>query len=299
MQGTIDLAAVAVFVRVAETSSFRGAADALGVPRSTVSRRVAALERQLGTRLLRRTTRKVSLTDAGAAFLRSCQPALGALDEAARAVSSTSVEARGRLRVTAAVTFGERFFGPVIDEYLCANPHAELDVLLTDRHVDLVQEGFDLAFRTGKVGDDSLVARELGRAQARCFASPTYLASRKKPQRPADLDGHDCIVYPPLAPAGSWAFRVKGRTVHTRVRGRLVVNSLPLSLDAALRGVGIARIPMPFAKDAVRSGALVEVLAPYAPAPTPVLVAYPSGVLTPPRVRAFVELALQHLELQA
>lgn len=297
MDRTIDLGAIAVFVRVAETASFRGAADGLGIPRSTVSRRVADLERQLGTRLLKRTTRKVSLTDAGAAYLRSCQPALGALDEAARTISSTSVEARGRLRVTAAVTFGERFFGPIIDEYMRANPHVELDVLLTDRYVDIVQEGVDLAFRGGAVGDESLVARELGRGQARCYASPAYLERRKKPRRPADLEGHDCILYGPLAPGGRWSFRVNDRTVHTSVRGRLVVNSLPLSLDAAVRGGGIVRLPAPFAEEQVKSGALVELLGPYAQPARPFFVVYPGGVHTPPRVRAFIEVAMKHLDL--
>jgi DNA-binding transcriptional LysR family regulator len=295
MNGTIDLASVAVFVRVAETASFRGAADALGIPRSTVSRRVAALEKKLGTRLLKRTTRDVSLTDAGAAYLRSCQPALDALEEAARAVSSTSIEARGRLRITTAVTFGERFLGPIIEEYLRANPHVEVEVLLADRHVDLVQEGFDVAFRGGGVGDDSLVARELGRAPVRCFASPSYLEGRQRPRRPADLEAHDCIVYPPLAPGGRWSFRVNDRTVHTPVRGRLVVNSLPLSLEAAVRGVGIARAPMPLAVEPVRSGALVELLAPYVQPPSPFFVVYPSGVHTAARVRAFIEVATKYL----
>jgi DNA-binding transcriptional LysR family regulator len=294
MNGTIDLGAVAVFVRVAETASFRGAADALGIPRSTVSRRVADLERHLGTRLLKRTTRSVALTDAGAAYLRSCQPALGALDEAARAVSSRSLEARGRLRVTAAVTFGERFLGPVIEEYLRSNPHVELDVLLADRHVDIVQEGVDLAFR-GSVGDESLVARELGRGQERCYASPAYLEQRKRPRRPADLHEHDCIVYAPLAPGGRWSFRVKDRTVHTSVRGRLVVNSLPLSVDAAVRGGGIARLPAALAAEEVQRGALVEVLAPYAQPARPFFIVYPAGVHTPPRVRAFIDVAIKHL----
>ena len=296
MRRTIDLDAVSLFVRVAETRSFRGAADDLGVPRSTVSRRIKDLEDRLGTRLLKRTTRSVSLTDTGERYLRACQPALGALEDASRAVTSTAVEARGRLRITAAITFGERFLGAIIEEYLEAHPQVEVDVLLVDRHVDIVQEGMDLAFRAGPVGDEFLVTRELGRAQLRCFASPRYLEGKKRLRAPVDLHHHDCIVYPPLAPARRWSFRVKDRVVHASVRGRLVVNSLPLSFEAAVRGAGIVRVPTPYAAEAIRRGEVVEVLGAFAPPATPVYVAYPSGTHTPPRVRAFIGLAMKHLE---
>lgn len=296
MRGTIDLDGVAVFVRVAETQSFRGAADLLGLPRSTVSRRVAELEARLGTRLLKRTTRQVSLTDAGAAYLRACQPALSALDEAAKSISSSALEARGRLRLTAAVSFGERFLGPVIEAYLRAHPHVEVDVLLTDRHVDIVQEGIDLAFRAGGVVDESLVARPIAHGQVRCFASPSYLEERKRPRQPKDLEHHDCIVYPPLAPGGRWTFRKDDRTLRVNARGRLVTNSLPLTLDAALRGLGVARLPGALALDDVRRGALVEVLGSYAPPSSPFFIVYPSGPHTPPRVRAFIELTAKHLK---
>lgn len=293
----MDLAAVAVFVHVAETASFRGAAESLGIPRSTVSRRVAYLEKQLGTRLLKRTTRAVSLTDAGAAYLRACQPALGALEEAAREISTTAVEARGRLRVTAPINFGDRFMGPMIEHYLRENPHVELDVLLTDRHVDVVQEGVDLAFRAGGVRDESLVAREIGRAQLRCYASPRYLHDRKKPRVPADLADHDCVVYPPLAVHGRWTFSAKQRTVHQSVRGRLVVNSMVLSVDAAVRGLGIARLPAPMAMEEVERGTLVEVLPSFAPPAGAVYLVYAGGAHVPPRVRTFIDVALRYLPL--
>jgi DNA-binding transcriptional LysR family regulator len=214
--GAVSLDAIGVFVQVAEAASFRHAAEALGVPRSTVSRKVAELEAQLGARLLRRTTRSVALTEAGRAYLRACQPALGALGEAARTISHGALEARGRLRVTASGAFGERFLGAIVEEYLRENPRVEIEVLLTDRYVDLVQEGFDVAFRAGAVGDPSLVARELARGSLRCVASAGYLERRGTPRRPAELVEHDCIVYAPLAARGRWRFAPAGAPCTSR-----------------------------------------------------------------------------------
>lgn len=157
-------------------------------------------------------------------------------------------------------------------------------------------EGFDVAFRAGPVGDDSLVVRPLGRTHVHCYASPSYLERHEPPRKPADLAAHDCIVYAPLAPGGRWMFRTKQRTFYTSVRGRLVVNSMPLALDAAVRGIGVARLPEALALDAVRRGKLVALLGSFAPPPTSVFVAYPSGA-PPPRVRAFLDLAAAHLAL--
>ena len=292
MSGTISLDAIAIFARVAEDASFRGAAAELGIPPSTVSRKVAELEAQLGVRLLRRTTRRVALTDAGRAYLRACQAPLGALAEAGRAVRDAGVEARGRLRVTASVTFGERYLGPMLEAYMREHPRVEVEVLLTDRYVDLVEEGFDVAFRAGNVGDPSLVARELGSGVLRCVASPAYLSARPAPRKPQDLTDHDCVVYPPLAPSGRWTFRSRGRAVHVPARGRLVAHSLPLAFEAARRGMGVTRVPEPLAHDAPAAGELVEVLGAYRPPPSPFLLVYPSRGHVTPRLRAFIDVAM-------
>ncbi|MBK6697419.1 MAG: LysR family transcriptional regulator [Myxococcales bacterium] len=297
MNGTVSLDALAVFVQVAESVSFRGAADRLGVPRSTVSRKVAGLERELGARLLKRTTRSVSLTDAGKRYLEECQPALSQLHEAARSVRKTVVEASGRLRITAAPAFGERYLGPIAERYLSANPQVELEIFLTDRHVDLVQEGFDLAFRAGGVGDESLVARELGRGTLRCVASPEYLKRRGRPRRPADLATHECVVYPPLARGGRWTFRAAERTVNVAVRGRLIVSSLPMAFDAAVRGLGVSRIPSALADEALGRNAVVELLAGFVPTPSPFFVVYRQGSQAIPRLSAFLDLVKEHVEL--
>jgi len=297
MQGTIAVGAVELFVRVAELRSFRGAADALGVPRSTVSRQISELERALGTRLLQRTTHRVELTSAGKTYLRACSPALGTILEAGRALSTSSEETAGRLRVTAPVTLGERFLGDVVAECLARHPQMSIELVLTDRQVNLVEEKFDLGFRAG-TKDTSLVAHELGRAQLRCFAAREYLRDRGTPRTPRDLLRHDCILFTPLAPRGRWTFRSRGRTVEVPVRGRLVVNSIPLALDAAMRGLGIVRVPGALVVGGLAAKQLVEVLDTYAPPPRPAYAVHPSGGRVAPAARVFLEIAKRHLERQ-
>ena len=201
MSGTIEVGAVELFVRVAELGSFREAADAVGVPRSTMSRRIRELERALDTRLLHRTTRRVELTSAGKAYLRACRPALETILEAGRALSTSAEPTAGRLRVTAPVTLGEGFLGDVVAECLARHPQMSIELVLTDRHVDLVEERFDPGFLLrAHRKDTSLVAHELGRGQARCFATREYLRDRGTPRTPRDLLRHDCILFTPLAP---------------------------------------------------------------------------------------------------
>jgi len=295
MSGTIDIAAVELFVRVAELRSFRAAGDALGVPRSTVSRRVAELESALGTRLFHRTTRQVELTSAGKTYLRACGPAIGTIVEAGRALA-TSEDTAGRLRVTAPVTLAETLFGEVVAEYLARHPQMQVELVLTDRHVDLVEEKFDLAFRAGTLKDTSVVARELWRGQLRCFASREYLRDRGTPLTPRDLGRHECILFTPHATRGRWTFRSRGRAVEIPVRGRLVVNSIPLVIEAAARGLGIARLPGALVIEGPAANRLVEVLDAYAPPARPLYAVHASGGRVSPAARAFLEIAKTHLE---
>jgi DNA-binding transcriptional LysR family regulator len=287
---------VELFVRVAELRSFRAAGDALGVPRSTVSRRVAELETALGTLLLHRTTRQVELTSAGKTYLRACAPALETITEAGRALAATSEDTAGRLRVTAPVTLAETMLGEVVAECLARYPQMQLELVLTDRHVDLVEEKFDLAFRSGTLKDTSVVARELWRGQLRCFASREYLRDRGTPLTPRDLRRHECILFTPLAPRGRWTFQSRGRATEVPVRGRLVVNSLPLVLEAAARGLGIARLPGALVAEGRAAHQLVEVLATYAPPARPLYAVHASGGRVSPAARAFLEIAKRHLE---
>jgi DNA-binding transcriptional LysR family regulator len=299
MNGTIEVGAAELFVRVAELQSFRGAADALGVPRSTVSRRISELERALGTPLLQRTTRRVELTSVGKTYLRAVGPALATILEAGRAISTSFEETAGRLRVTAPVNFGEGLLADVVAECLARHPQMSIELVLTDHHVELVAEKFDLAFRAGNLKDTSLVAHELGRAQLRCFATREYLQERGTPRTPRDLLRHDCIVFAPHARGGRWTFRSRGRSVDVPVRGRLVVNSIPLALDAALRGLGIVRVAGAAAVEGVAAKRLVEVLDAYVPAPRPLYAVHASGGRVAPAARAFLEIAKRHLERHA
>jgi DNA-binding transcriptional LysR family regulator len=296
MNGTIEIDAVELFVRVAELRSFRAAGDALGVPRSTVSRRVAELESALGTRLFHRTTRHVELTSAGKTYFRACGPALGTIMEAGRAIATTSEDTAGRLRVTAPVTLAERLLGEVVAECLARHTQMRLELVLTDRHVDLVEEKFDLAFRAGTLKDTSVVAHELGRGQLRCFASREYLRDRGTPLTPRDLRRHECILFTPLAPRGRWTFRSRGRALEVPVRGRLVVNSIPLAFEAAARGLGIAQLPGAIVIEGLAANQLVEVLNAYAPPPRPFYAVHASGGRVSPAARAFLEIAKRHLE---
>ncbi|AKV00216.1 Transcriptional regulator, LysR family [Labilithrix luteola] len=296
MAGTIDIGAVELFVRVAELRSFRAAGDALGVPRSTVSRRVAELESALGTRLFHRTTRHVELTSAGKTYLRACGPALGTIMEAGRALTTRSEETAGLLRVTAPPTLAETLLGEAVAECLARHPQMRLELVLTDRHVDLVQEKFDLAFRTGPLKDTSVVAHELGRGRRRCFASREYLRQRGTPLTPRDLGRHECILFTPFAPGGRWTFRSRGRATEVPVRGRLVVNSIPLAIDAAARGLGIACLPEGAVLGGLAANQLVEVLEAYAPPARPVYAVHASGGRVSPAARAFLEIARTHLE---
>jgi DNA-binding transcriptional LysR family regulator len=171
-----------------------------------------------------------------------------------------------------------------------------IELVLTDRQVELVEEKFDLAFRSGAVKDTSLVAHELWRAQPRCCAAPGYLRDRGTPRTPRDLLQHDCILFTPLAPRGRWTFRSGGRTVEIAVRGRLVVNSLPLARDAAMRGLGIVRAPEALVAEGVAAKELVEVLAAYAPPSRPAYAVHASGGRVAPAARVFLAIARRHLE---
>ena len=296
MTGTIDVAAVELFVRVAELRSFRAAGDALGVPRSTVSRRVADLESALGTRLFHRTTRHVELTSAGKTYLRACAPALRTITEAGRALTTGAEDRVGRVRVTAPVNLAETSLGEVVAAFLARHPQMRLELVLTDRHVDLVEEKFDLAFRSGTLKDTSVVAHELGRAQLRCFASREYLRDRGTPVSPRDLRRHECILFTPHAPRERWTFRSRGRAMEVPVRGRLVVNSIPLAIDAAARGLGIARVPGVAVIQGLAAHQLVELLDAYAPPARSLYAVHASGGRVSPAARAFLEIAKRHLE---
>jgi DNA-binding transcriptional LysR family regulator len=287
-----ELEAVHVFAVVAELKSFRGAAVALGIPRSTVSRRLAALEAALETRLLQRTTRHVSLTDAGEAFLSQVGPALATIADAARTVLDARAEPRGLLRVTATELMAETV-GGILLELIERHPQIRLELDFSDRQVELVAEGYDIAIRPGSLADSTLIARPLGHGVGGYFASPAYLERRGRPKLPRELAQHDCIVFSGSTRAERWLFQHKMRSEEITVKKRIVANALSVVRLAALAGHGIAWMPGGYASADVARGKLVPVFAELWPPPIPVQLLYPTARHLAPQVRAAVELLLE------
>ncbi len=286
----VDLNAVAAFAGVLEAGTFRGAALALRVPRSTISRKIAELEDQLGVRLLERTTRAVRPTDEGAAYHRQVLPALEALREAERTLSAGRVAPSGRLRITAPDFFGaEPAFAEVLTEYMRLYPGVELEVECTNRRIDLLAEGFDLAIRAGHLPDSTLVSRRLGRPQqVRLYASPAYLRARGTPRRVEDLAHHDSLVLG--GGPRSWPLRRGRRIAEVPVRVRASASGFELLRALALAGHGIARLPEYLAAEDVRRGALRTVLDAWAPPPLPLHVVHPSARHLTVKLRRLLEL---------
>jgi DNA-binding transcriptional LysR family regulator len=287
-----ELDGVRVFATVAELKSFRGAAAALGIPRSTVSRRLATLEAALETRLLQRTTRKISLTDAGEAFLMQVGPALTRIADAGRTVMDARAKPSGVLRVTATASSAHTV-GGILLELVRRHPEIRLELDFSNRQVDLVAEGYDIAIRPGALADSTLIARPLGHAVAGYFASPAYLKRRGRPKLPSDLVEHDCIVFSGSPRAGRWRFQQKKRPVEITVRKRIVANALSVVQLAAIGGHGVAWIPAGLVSADVARGKLVPVLAEFWPAAVPIQLLYPTSRHLAPQVRAAVDLLLE------
>jgi len=286
----LDLNAARAFVHLARANSFRAAGRQLGMSKSSVSRKVAALEKQLGAQLIHRTTRTFALTEAGVAFVEHIERALPHIASAENAVSQLQREPRGRLRVTAAVKAGQLFLGTVVPEFLAEYPAVEVSVHLTDRYVDIVKERFDIALRTGKLEDSALIARQVGSSHFRLVASPHYLQEHGTPTTPADLGDHSCLLYSkadqPNRP--SWPLGKTKRARNVRVTGRYTANDLDLIHDAAVAGLGIARLPSAFVRRSIGTRVLVPLLDAYAPAATPLYLVRAEGHLLP-RTRAFLD----------
>jgi DNA-binding transcriptional LysR family regulator len=284
------LAAIQVFAQVVEAGSFAKAAERLGFSTSATSRHVAELEAHLQTRLLNRTTRRVSLTESGRAFYERSVQLLADLAEAEEEASSAAVVPRGTIRLTTSVNFGVRHVAPAIAAFLERHREVRFDVSLSDRVVDLVEEGFDLAIRIGAPGADNLVARKLGETRLVPCASPRYLASHSAPKTPEELAGHNCLTYEYVSPRHVWRFRDRAGAERTvRVSGRLHSNNGDLLAEVAAEGAGIVFEPAFIVGPEVRAGRLVPLLQEFVPPPVPIYALYPSRKHLSAKVRRFVE----------
>lgn len=290
MRGTISLEDMRLFASVASAKSFTGAGRKLGVPKQTISRRIAALERALRVDLMHRTTRRLKLTDAGAAYAERCTEIVRLAEEANRAVADATGVPRGLLRVTADPVFGDAFVGGLVTEYATRWPEVRFDVLLTRRRVDLVEERFDVAFRVGQPEDETLTGVALGAARIRFCASPAYVARRGAPTKVADLAHHDCIAVSDGGPARWPAPGDRGPKL-IPISPHLAFTSLAMARAAALAGLGIALFPEFACAEDLRHERLVSVLGSRPLEVGSVWLLYPSHRFLPARVRAFVDLA--------
>jgi len=294
--GTADLNHVAVFVAVAEAGSFTGAARALGVPKSSISRAIAGLEAELGVRLLHRTTRQVSLSTTGAALYERAAAPLSQLRSSLGELPDLEDEPSGDLRVTATADIATALLADVIARFTARYPGVRVDLWLTNRVVDLVAEGFDVAFRiwrSGRLRDSSMLAQKVMPLSIQLFASPSYLARRGAPRSPADLASHDWLEIRKSGP-----LRLEsGDAVETVVgKGRLVSDDMFFAREALRAGVGIGVLPAFLAEPDVVAGALVRVL-PRWTVPTGALwMVSPSGRHVPKKVSAFRRFALEALK---
>lgn len=282
--------AMAVFAKVVEQGSFARAADRLDLSTSAVSRHLADLESHLGVRLLNRTTRRLSLTESGQAFHERVVQLLADLEEAETAVTATAVSPRGTLKLTCAIAFGERYLAPVIADFIAKHPLVRFEVDLSDRTVDLVEEGFDLAVRIGALASQTLIARRIAQAQLVCCASPAYLAKHGTPSAPDDLTRHRCLEYAYMQTRGVWTFRdAAGRERRVHINGPVYANNGGFLGALAAQHVAIAFEPDFLVGDDIRAGRLVPLLREFTAPAIPIYAVYPSRRHLSAKVRAFVD----------
>lgn len=291
----MDLNEIAVFVKVVQVGSFKGAAQALGMPNSTVSAKVSALEKRLGVTLLHRTTRKLSTTEEGQKFFERGLAGVELLRDAEEQVTGSQGEAQGLLRITAAVSLGSSLLAPVAAEFLEKHPKIQLEFILTDRTVDLIGEGIDLAIRAGELKDSSFVAKKLGMTYFAPFASAGYLKVRGTPKHPKDLGQHTCVRFTPLG-RDSWTLVNKtGARVKVSLNGGVATDDLAMARELALAGQGVALLPTFLCREDRERGKLKAVLSDWKSEVRPVNFVYPRHGFTPLKVAAFIDFATDPL----
>ncbi|WP_207480008.1 LysR family transcriptional regulator [Arenibaculum pallidiluteum] len=288
MRSLDPLAGVAVFLHLSELLSFSATAERLGLSRATVSTQVADLERRLGVRLLQRSTRRVTLTEAGQAYRDGLAGLLDQVRDAERLAASFQTEAVGRIRVTAPVEFGHRFLVPALPDFLATRPGLVVELDLSNRPADLIATGFDLAIRGTIDVDPNLIVRRLGTSPVHLAAAPTYLAARGMPDRPEELEAHDCLHFAGLRWGRSWLLCRDGAEHRQPIRPKIEINDGEALRQAALGGLGITLLPAFLIGDDLRAGRLRPVLADWTVPPVPVNAVYPANRAIAAKVRAFV-----------
>jgi DNA-binding transcriptional LysR family regulator len=290
------LEAMSILLAVVDAGSLSAAARRLGTPLPTVSRKLAELEAHLHTRLLHRTTRSLSLTEAGAAYVEACRRILDEVGEAERIAAGEYATPMGDLTVTAPVVFGRLHIVPVVAEFLAQYPKIGIKLLLTDRVVHLMEEQIDVALRIGELPDSTLMASGVGMVRMVVCGSPAYLAKHGVPSRPQDLAAHDCIGFDVLESRRAWVFGSGKSAMSVPVVSRLAVNTAEAAIDAAALGVGLVRVLSYQVAEAVTNGTLSVVLQDYESAPLPVSLVHKGQAPLPLKLRAFLDFAAPRLK---
>ncbi len=297
MHNPLDLNGVALFVKIAETGSFSGAARLLGLPKTTVSSRFAALEASLQTSLIQRTTRKLHLTAAGERFLARCAVAMRALDDGTAELNASKEVLQGVLRVTAPTDMAHTLLPAIVQAFVVQHPGVTVELLVSNAVADLVAEGIDLAVRTGSLKDSSLVSRRFFELRANLWATPGYLQQMGSPAEPADLAACEFVLFGETKTVELQRIGKAGKAIAIPASGRVRVNDLETVKSMLLLGRAIGWLPDFVAADAARRGLLVPVLSGWrARSAGPVHFVYPGHKYTSPTVRAFIKMALAHVK---
>lgn len=288
------IAAMQTFVRVAEAGSFTAVADQLDVARSAVTRQIAGLEEHLGVKLIARSTRRLSLTAEGTAYLVQCRDILDRIEEAEGEIAGRRGAAGGLIRASVPMSFGLLHLMPLLAEFMAAHPGVRIELDYSDRRADLIEEGFDLALRIAARLPDTQVARRLSVCRSVVAAAPSYLKRHGEPRHPDELARHQCLCYS-LAMRSSWPFLIDGEVRAIPVSGSLSANNGDALQDAAIRGLGIVYQPSFLAAGALRDGSLQAILRDYPLPEFHLYAAYPGNRFVPQRVRGFVEFLARRL----
>lgn len=289
------IGAMKTFVQIIESGSLTRAADSLGTSLPTVVRTLAALERELGVSLLKRTTRRIHITDEGTQYLERCRDILAATQEAEDMLVARRTEPVGKLSVTASVLFGRRYLGPVLNDFLLRYPKVTADVLFVDRVVNLIEEGMDVAVRIAHLRDSSVVAIPVGRVRRVVCASEKYLRRHGTPLTPNDIRVHRCVRHLGLVPRSEWHFRNGNRQLTVPISSTITCNEIESAIDACISGLGLGMFLSYMVAPHRKSGQLKYVLEKFETEPTPVQIVYPQARLMSNKVRVFVDECVRKL----
>jgi DNA-binding transcriptional LysR family regulator len=288
-----DLQRMAIFARVVETKSFSEAARRLGLSKSVVSKQMTQLEKSVGARLLNRTTRAMSLTEAGAIFYEHCARIVEELEAAKSAVGQLHARPRGLLRLSASVAFGTMHIAPALADFLSQHPQVQVDMEIKDRFVDLADERFDLAIRITREPAANLVARRLATVHRRICATPGYFKRHGVPRTPKDLEAHNCLTYTYFNPQDPWRLRGPDGDISVAASGNLRLNDDEALSEAVLKGLGIALLPTFIVGKDLQAGRLKAVLSDYVPPERHVYAVYLPTRHVSPKVRAFIDFLVE------